>query len=218
MKIVLFAGIAAIVAGGVYLHGPLRDGETYDRSIDEAYESVRNMPMPKTFSRIVDRVPGGSIRRDFVDRQSITWTFMAKGKEGSVFKVEFTPVETPGQVYVSTSYTALDHANLLYDGSDPLMGDPDLFDKLARVALREQVDSRLERRPYNNKPAADVMAAWTVKNINKIQQGVAQQMNEVSQTFSEMDEQTRQMKSAAEARKFSSGKPMNDAKPMSSGR
>lgn len=210
MKIVLFAGIAAIIAGGVYLHGPLRDGETYDRSPDDAYEAVRSLSFPKQFQRMVNGVPGGSIKRDYVDGQSITWTFMAKGKEGARFKVEFIPKDNPQQVYVVTAYERLEHSNLLYDGKDPLMGDPELFSKFGRVALREQVDSKLERRPYDNKPASDVLMAWTMKNMGKIQQGVSDQMTEVSKSLNEADEAGRRAKQEAEARKFASGKPMTE--------
>jgi hypothetical protein len=218
MKIILLAGIAAIVAGGVYLHGPLRNGETYDRTIDEAYETVRNMPMPRQFGRMVENVPGGTVKMDYADQQAIVWRFTAKGKDAALFKVEFTPVDEPGKVYVSTSYEPLEAAPLLFDGSDNLMSDPELFDKMARVSMREQVDARLERRPFNQKLTQDVMAGWVMKNVGNIQQEVSSQMKDAVKSFDEMDKERELSKQRAEAAKFSTAKPMNEAKPMSGGR
>ncbi len=215
MKIVFLAGAAAIIAGGVYLHGPLRNGETYDRSIDDAYETVRAMPLPPLFARMVENVPGGDVRMEYADRQSISWHFTAKGREGAVFRVEFAPVETPGKVYVSTSYENLDESALLYDGSDRLMSDPELFEQMARVSLREQVDARLERRPFDKKLTQDVLAGWTMKNMGNIQREVGAQMNEVADTFKQADEEARLSRQRAEAARFSSAKPMNDARPTS---
>lgn len=218
MKIILLAGIAAIVAGGVYLHGPLRNGETYDRTIDEAYESVRNMAMPRQFGRMVENVPGGSVKMDYADRQSIVWRFTAKGKDAALFRVDFTPVDEPGKVYVTTSYEPLENASLLFDSSDSLMSDPALFDQMARVSMREQVDSRLERRPFNTKLTQDVMAGWAMKNMGNIQQEVGTRMNEAAKSFEDMDEEAKLSKQRAESAKFSSAKPMNEGKPMSGGR
>jgi hypothetical protein len=213
MKIVFLAGAAAIIAGGVYLHGPLRNGETYDRSVDDAYETVRAMPMPPLFARMVENVPGGDVRKEYADRQSVSWHFTAKGREGAVFRVEFAPAETPGKVYVSTSYENLDESALLYDGSDRLMSDPELFEQMARVSLREQVDARLERRPFDKKLTQDVLAGWTMKNMDNIQREIGAQMNEVADTFKQADEEARLSRQRAEAARFSSAKPMNDARP-----
>lgn len=210
LKFLMFSSMSALVAGGVYLHGPLRYGETYNRDLDSAYETVRAMPMPPTFKTMVAGVRGGDIKREFVDGKSLTWTFKSNGKEGAVFTVTFTPTGEPNRTYVSTSYERLEHAKLLYDASDSLLGDPQLFDQMARVTLREQVDAKLERRPFNKKLTMDVMSGWMMANMGKVQQNVGKTFDEVSKSMDEFDKAHRRAQSEAEDRRQLQGTdPLN---------
>lgn len=133
---------AVAAAGGLYATDALTAGEVYDLPFEQAYAELSSMPLPAE----VIQVSAAGIGRDVQmrrDASAISWLFLARGEQAARFTATLSR-EAPGRTRVVVDYEpgpAVPH-------SLSRLTDTALMRKLAAAAMAEQVDSRLERRPF----------------------------------------------------------------------
>lgn len=204
MNIAGLAGLSlAAAVGGLYATDALTRGEVYALPYDEAYAELSSMPLPPD----VTQLSLGSAGSKVEVRQEgsvIAWLFMADGSES-------------GRFTATLSREGDDRTRVIVDylpGSEPPEGlmrisDSALMRKLAAAALAEQVDSRLEGRPFERSGFMQRAADHLQNNPDEIKAyGEA-----VKQTMIDLSEQVRVNAEGTTAPTYDPpvGKPSPDA-------
>ncbi len=137
------AGLSlAAVAGGLYASDALTRGEVYELSYDEAFAELSSMPLPAEVTQLSLRSVGSKVEVR-TEGSVIAWHFMADGMETGRFTATLSR-EGDDRTRVIADFVpgATEPEGLLR------ISDTTLMRKMAAAALAEQVDSRLERRPF----------------------------------------------------------------------
>ena len=206
MKIIMFGGAAAALATGAYFHGPLKGGETYNRKPFEVYRAVESSPLPSLFSKMVYNQRGGTVTRGGEPEKSMIWYFHANGKQVAKYRVNLSPAGAD-KTRVTTSFTMSDDAESAL-GKGIAISGADQYRVVGRVSMDEQIDSRLDKRPFDYSKVSDAMSAYVLTNMNKIQGEALKSMDEAAESFKKMDEQRDYQRAQAENRKYRPGEPM----------
>lgn len=202
----MFGGAAIALATGAYFHGPLKSGETYDRSPAEVYRIVEASPLPSMFDKMVYNQRGGAVTRGGEPEKSMIWYFHANGKQVAKYTVNLAPSGT-GKTRVSTSFEMSDDAeNTLSKGS--VISGADQYKVIGRVSMNEQIDSRLDKRPFDSGKVAEAMSAYVLTNMNKIQGQALESMDKAAEGFKKADADQAYQRAQAENRKYKPGEPM----------
>lgn len=199
MKWVLLCGAPAVIAGGLYFHGPLRSGETYARPAADVAYTLETMTLPDYVAGQIDRLPSGSSRRDVVPGKSVTYYFFSRGGQAAKFVAEVHPIDA-GHTRVSTYMTMADDADKLM--KTEFMPVAKEFKIVGAAAMNEQIDARMEKRAFNKEVVTQAMAGFAVANIGEIQKGVGDAMQEAAKRSRELD--------APSQRAIVPGQPMVD--------
>lgn len=182
MKWLMIGGVPAVLAGGVYLHGPLATGETYARPATEVAQVLENLTLPKAVTRMVESVPNGAYTRDVVPGKSVTYFFHARGGQAAKFVATYKAVDAT-HTRVSTSMTMSgDAETLLKSRFMPLAKQ---FAAVGEVAMREQIDARLEQRDFDKGVVTEAMKGYAMANMGEIQKSAAAAMEEAAELHSE---------------------------------
>jgi hypothetical protein len=150
VKALLFGGIAAIAAGGFYMHGPVRDPNVFNMSAADAYRTIRSTKVEPSgtgpFGRLETVVSGDG---------SKVVTFSASGSHASVYcTATVTPEGDKARVDASCG------------GGGPSSGAAaGLEANLRRHAFIELLDSRLTDRAYDVERARGATAARWPKDV-----------------------------------------------------
>ena len=196
----MFGGAAIALATGAYFHGPLKTGETYNRSPAEVYRIVESSPLPSMFDKMVYNQRGGE------PEKSMIWYFHANGKQVAKYTVNITP-SGPDKTRVSTSFGMSDDAEAALGKGFAIKG-ADQYAVIGRVSMNEQIDSRLDKRPFDYSKISDAMSAYVLTNMNKIQGEAIKSMDEAAENFKKMDAEREYQRAQAENRKYKPGEPM----------
>jgi hypothetical protein len=141
-----FAGVAglsiAAAVGGLYATDALTRGEVYDLPFEQVYSELAAMPLPGEVTQVSSAGAGETVevRRD---PDAIHWIFLAGGEQTGRFTAQLSR-EGAQRTRVIVDFEA---GPALTPELAPL-SESKLMRKLAAAALAEQVDSRLERRPF----------------------------------------------------------------------
>ncbi|MCX8475224.1 MAG: hypothetical protein MT490_05440 [Sphingomonas sp.] len=182
MKWLMIGGVPAVLAGGVYFHGPLATGETYARPASEVAQVLENLTLPKAVTRMVESVPNGAYTRDVVPGKSVTYFFHARGGQAAKFVATYQAVDAT-HTRVSTSMTMSgDAETLLKSRFMPLAKQ---FATVGEVAMREQIDARLEQRDFDKGVVTEAMKGYAMANMGEIQKSAAAAMEEAAELHSE---------------------------------
>lgn len=202
----MFGGAAIALATGAYFHGPLKSGETYDRSPTEVYRIVESSPLPSLFDKMVYNQRGGAVTRGGEPEKSMIWYFHANGKQVAKYTVNIAP-SGASKTRVSTSFEMSDDAeNTLSKGS--VISGADQYKVIGRVSMNEQIDSRLDKRPFDSGKVAEAMSAYVLTNMNKIQGQALESMDKAAEGFKKMEADQAYQRAQAENRKYKAGEPM----------
>jgi len=181
----MFGGAAIALATGAYFHGPLKMGETYNRSPIEVYRAVESSPLPSMFSKMVYNQRGGAVTRGGEPEKSMIWYFHANGKQVAKYTVEIAP-SGANKTRVSTSFEMSDGAEKALGKGFAISG-ADQYKVIGRVSMDEQIDSRLDKRAFDYAKISDAMSAYVLTNMNKIQGEAMRSMDEAAESFKKMD-------------------------------
>jgi len=143
VKLLGLAGLSlAAAAGGLYATDALTRGEVYDLPFDQVYAELSSMPLPDDVAQVsAGRAGNGVVVRR--EASVISWLFTTGGEEAGRFTATLSP-EGPHRTRVIVDYAP---GRSVREGILRI-GDTAMMRKLAAAAMAEQVDSRLERRPF----------------------------------------------------------------------
>ena len=200
-----FLGVAglslAAVAGGLYASDALTRGEVYDLSYDQAFAELSTMPLPTEVTQLSARSAGSRVE---VRTQGsvIAWRFLDDGRENGRFTATLSR-ESDAQTRVIVDFVL---------GSDAPEGvlrisDTALMRKLAAAAMAEQVDSRLEGRPFEQSGFMQRAAEHLQNNPEHLKEFG----NAVGQTMNDLYSQAQDTASSMPAYEQPVGKPSPDA-------
>lgn len=202
----MFGGAAIALATGAYFHGPLKSGETYNRSPTEVYRIVESSPLPSLFDKMVYNQRGGAVTRGGEPEKSMIWYFHANGKQVAKYTVTMAP-SGAGKTRVTTNFEMSDDAEAaLSKGS--LVSGADQYKVIGRVSMNEQIDARLDKRPFDSGKIAEAMSAYVLTNMNKIQGQALESMDKAAEGFKKMEADQAYQRAQAENRKYKPGEPM----------
>lgn len=202
----MFGGAAAALAAGVYFHGPLKSGETYDRAPTEVYRIVEASPLPSLFDKMVYNQRGGSVTRGGEPEKSMVWYFHANGVQVAKYTVGIAAAGDT-KTRVSTSFEMSDAAEKALGKGFAIKG-ADQYEVVGRAAMDEQIDARLDGRTFDYAKVNEAMAGYMMANMGKIQGEALKSMDEAADSFKKMDEQRAYSKAQADNRKYRAGEPM----------
>lgn len=202
----MFGGAAIALATGAYFHGPLKSGETYNRSPTEVYRIVEASPLPSMFDKMVYNQRGGAVTRGGEPGKSMIWYFHANGKQVAKYMVGMVP-SGADKTRVTTSFEMSDDAEKALGKGFAISG-ADQYAVIGRVSMNEQIDSRLDKRPFDSGKVAEAMSAYVLTNMNKIQGQAMESMEKAAEGFKKADEQRAYQRAQAENRKYKAGEPM----------
>lgn len=177
MKWILVCAAPVAVAGGVYWHGPLKSGATYARPASEVAYTLETMPLPTAVESTLRILKSGGSRREVVPGKSVTYHFFAKGNQFAKFVAEISPVDAT-HTRVSTRMTMSSDSAAI--NKDQIMPVAKEFATVGKIAMNEQISSKLDRRPFNTMLVQQAMASFAVANLGEINAGIANQLSEVS--------------------------------------
>ncbi len=177
MKWVLFCAAPALAAGGIYLHDPSSAGETYPLSVADVEYTLGAMSLPDYVENTLGTLPGGNSTRTVVPGKSVTYYFHARGGDAGKFTAELSAVDAT-HTRVTTSMT-------MNGGADELMKTKYLpvgkeFGVVGRDTMREQIDARLERRPFDKEVTKKAMAGFAVANMGAMMKSTNDVMDDVA--------------------------------------
>lgn len=165
----------AAAVGGLYASDALTRGEVYDLSYDQAFAELSSMPLPAEVTQLSARSAGSRVE---VRTQGsvIAWHFLADGRDNGRFTATLSR-EGGSQTRVIVDFLP---------GSDAPEGvlrisDTALMRKLAAAAMAEQVDSRLEGRPFEESGFMQRAAEHLQNNPDQLKEygeAVGQTMND----------------------------------------
>lgn len=206
MKELMFGGAAAALAAGVYFHGPLKSGETYERPASEVYRIVESSPLPSAFDKMVYHQRGGSVTRGGEPEKSMIWYFHANGVQVAKYTVNIVSTGAK-QSRVSTDFEMSDAAEKALGKGFAIKG-ADQYKVIGQAAMNEQIDSRLDGRAFDYARISDAMSGYMMANMGQIQGEAIKSFDEASAKFKKMDEQRAYRDAQAENAKFKPGEPM----------
>ena len=164
MKILLGVSGSGALLGGLYAGGAFTPGQVYDVPIAEAYSELATMPLPPMLAQVT----GGSDTATVEVRRSegsINWRFRVGGEDVSIFTARLSP-EGPGRTRIRISY----------EPGKPLspeigrLTSSRLMRDLAEITMSEQVDARLEHRPFDQSEAMHAMAVHITEHPEIMQE------------------------------------------------
>ena len=142
MRLFEIAGLSlAAAAGGLYATDALTAGEVYDLPFQSAYAELAVMSLPSEVTQL--SLGAGKNIEVRKTASEISWLFLTDGEEAGRFVAKLSP-EGAGKTRVVVDYVpgAAVPEEMLR------LSDTQLMRKLAAAAMAEQVDSRLEGRPF----------------------------------------------------------------------
>lgn len=181
----MFGGAAIALAAGAYFHGPLKSGETYNGKPFDVYRAVESSPLPSMFSKMVYNQRGGAVTRGGEPEKSMIWYFHANGKQVAKYTVNISP-SGADKTRVTTSFEMSDDAEKALGKGFAISG-ADQYKVIGRVSMNEQIDSRLEKRPFDYGKINEAMSAYVLTNMNKIQGEALKSMDEAAEGFKKME-------------------------------
>jgi hypothetical protein len=206
MKEIMFGGAAVALATGAYFHGPLKSGETYDQPIAEVYRIVEASPLPSLFDKVVYGQRNGAVTRGGEPQKSMIWYFHAKGQQIGKYTVTMSEAGA-GKTRVSTSFEMANNAQELMGKGIALYGS-DQFKVIGQASMDEQIDSRLDKRPFDGARITEAMAGHMMANMGQIQSDVSASMDHAAAQFDRADADRAYRDGQAANRKYTPGEPM----------
>jgi len=172
MKVLVGVGGSSMLLAGLYTGDALTSGEVYDLPLEQAYSELSAMTVPAELMQAGTGIyaPAVAVREAF---PVIDWQFRVRGRDVATFTARLSPAG-PGRTRVRVEYTP-------GEPSTAALGhftSANLVREMARLAMSEQVDALLERRPVDRDAIADAFARHAAAH--------PEQMREFEQAMGEM--------------------------------
>ena len=113
----------------------------------------------------------------WVPGQSVPYHFFARGGHFATFVAEIGPVAGTHTRVATQMSMSSDAVALTKDQIMPVAKE---FKMVGKVAMNEQIASKLERRPFNTMLVQQAAAGFMVANFGEINAGISNQMSEAS--------------------------------------
>ncbi|HEX8585100.1 MAG TPA: hypothetical protein VF680_11895 [Allosphingosinicella sp.] len=184
MKGLLGVGGSGMLLAGLYAGDALTAGQVYDVPLEQAFSELSAMPVPDalTHAAIAADTPDVAVRRS---AGAIDWQFQVRGQNVAAFTARLS-AEGPKRTRVRIEYTPGEPAT----PELRQLTSASLVRELARLAMSEQVDAQLERRPVDQQAIVDALARHAAAHPEQVQDfgratgemalGLYQQANENS--------------------------------------
>ncbi len=172
MKALMFGGAAAMLGGGLYIHGDLQGGEVYPLPIAAVYEKLSNTDLPGSLGgKSGDSFNRGSTDSDVVverePNKSVTWKLRQDGSTIARFTADLEPVSDKA-TRVRVTFKIDEDGKLGALG--PKVAQSRFLATIAETGMNEQVDSVLDGRAYNAKVVSMQIAAYMMTHRGEINQ------------------------------------------------
>lgn len=184
MKALIGLGAAAASLVGVHASGVLDRGEVYAKPYSVAYAELATMPVPPEAIGLA-----GAEAVEVEERPGrIDWIFRMPGGQTARFSATLSE-EDRRHTRVEVEFSAGDPAG---DAADRLINS-DFLRSTARLALAEQVDARLDNRPFNSMKFGQALAEHQKANPQEVERlghavgGMFNQVAEQVRANSELD-------------------------------
>jgi hypothetical protein len=153
-----------MLLAGLYAGDALTSGQVYDVPLEQAYSELSTMPVPNALMQAGAGIyaPTVAVGRSF---QAIDWQFQVRGRNVATFVARLSP-EGPGHTRVRVEYFP-------GEPSSPELRhltSASLVRELARLAMSEQVDAQLERRPVDEDAIARALARHAAAHPEQVQE------------------------------------------------
>jgi hypothetical protein len=224
MKAMMFGGAAAMLGGGLYIHGDLQGGQVYPLSIAVAYEKLAATDLPGSLGGSRgDAYNRGSTDSDvIVEREpnkSVTWKLRQDGSTIARFTADLQPVGD-NATRVRVTFKIDEDGKLGSLG--PKIAQSKFLATIAETGMNEQVDSVLDGRPYNAKVVSMQIATYMMTHrseINQFMQDIQSSVEAEAANFRDYDGGYRGSGVARTNLESPDGPaktalPMNSARPM----
>jgi hypothetical protein len=164
VKLFLGIGASGALLGGLYAGDALTAGTVYDVPIEQAYGELASMPVPDALVPAAAGIDATEVDARRADG-AIDWRFRVRGEEVARFTARLSP-EGPGRTRVRIDYVAGEPATpeLRHLTGATLTRD------FARIAMREQVEAQLERRPVDRERIANALARHAADHPEQVKE------------------------------------------------
>ena len=142
VQILMGVGASGMALGGLYAGGALTPGEVYGKPQAQVMRELSSMPVPNVPAQSLG---GGATEVDVRQSSgSIGWHFLVGNREAAAFTATLVP-EGKLRTRVTVSYEAGESIS----PEVASLTSTALMRSAAEIAMREQVDARLDGRPLN---------------------------------------------------------------------
>ena len=159
----IMMGLAAtgMVGGGVWYSGALNGGEFYPIAPTEVAHQLALMPMPSDVEAALDADDMIRLRTTRKGNEEVRWDVLLNGVPIAKFTAELEAAE--GGTNVTVDFELSDSSLGQAAGKETPLST-ELVQTLAEIALAEQVDATLEKRPFDTERVANGAATWIAMN------------------------------------------------------
>lgn len=212
MNLGWLVGGAAVVVGGLFLHGPFHKdgGEEYARPAQQVYAMLDDLSPPDQVEAMLEHVPGATTTRE-VAPGVVAWRFAVEGTEVARFTTTVTARGDDRSV-VSTVLNMTPDADRLLRSKGDASTTPISFAEIAGIAMLEQVDSTLDGRAFDDARVQQATLRYVQRNTADMFQSASAAMDEAvekSRLEDEADAEAERLSGLrADADKFKPGEPM----------
>jgi hypothetical protein len=154
---------SGLAVGGLYAGGALSPGEVYDLPVADARSRLTSMPMPPMLRESTVGSDAAAVTMD-AGVESVSWRISSRPDYSAVFTAHLSPEGAGTRVAVTYEVHT----------SDSSFADPMLSTRFMRGAaesvFREQVDARLEGRPFDLLAAMDAFAREAAADPDQVRE------------------------------------------------
>jgi hypothetical protein len=213
MKAVFIGGAVLIIAGAFYFGGNpfhgVRAGEVYPLSADKVYDILAETNLPEDLGEVAYSYDGNGYSRDSEAGKWVNWTLKAKGYTIATYTATLEPV-SQNETRVALKFEVSDQAPEGVDLSAINRGKA--IAHIAEIIMNEQIDSRLDGRPYDKVKVRTSSMAYAFAHSSELRS----EMDELNAEAESFDARHRsEYSSGSASSKPITGKPMIDTNPDS---
>jgi hypothetical protein len=213
MKLASLVGCVGLAGSGLYMSGAFSAGEVDDRPVADVRRVVENTPVWMKMNGIFEGPADRPIHVATTTGEdgSVVWRFTDGGHELQVVRASIV-AEGRNRTRVSVDATPGDALERRIPGAAKMIGS-DMIQDLIELAFAEQIDARMESRPFDKARVDRAAMTYLASHPRE----AAEFRLAASESF-EMKEPVQHMHPSVEpdAASTSPGEiqPMTDARPM----
>jgi hypothetical protein len=151
-------------------------GDVYDMPVDQVYAVIARTNIPDDLKKRVNSARGSEVRVSRVTNQSVTWKLTEYGHEIARFVATVTPEGDDGtKTRVTVDAIGAEEGKFAKVGQE--FNNRGLLVQTARMAMEEQISSKMQGRGYDERKVAAAIAAYAITHADEIQADLASPSN-----------------------------------------